>query len=264
MLRSANFSFGRYLSYMIFVHRHCYFNTFHFAHPLNCGRKGPSPLRLSSPPIPHTKPPENFDASQIRTTAASLEHAWPQSGWRAPSGPLSAADVSAARSVQIDTTLAAAVAESLTWQHRALRQHVRRDRNHRAAGQGRPEGVYLSGLQVAGDANIAGEMYPDHSLPRRIGALSSRASTHFTPATDQCRKPRPTSIFAPRRHARPVRRRAHAFELMRRLMRRGRRFHIDDRSLGKKCPWGQGAGPTAKPTLTHPRAWPRTSGRANL
>ena len=34
----------------------------------------------------------------------------------------------------------------------------------RANCSGRPEGIYLSGWQVAADANLAGQMYPDQSL----------------------------------------------------------------------------------------------------
>ena len=33
--------------------------------------------------------------------------------------------------------------------------------------------IYLSGWQVAGDANVAGEMYPDQSLYRQTRCRSS-------------------------------------------------------------------------------------------
>ena len=61
--------------------------------------------------------------------------------------------------------------------------------------------IYLSGWQVAGDANVAGEMYPDQSLYRRTRCRwSSSASTTPSPAPTRSsgRKARTTSTTSPR------------------------------------------------------------------
>jgi isocitrate lyase len=50
--------------------------------------------------------------------------------------------------------------------HAGLRRGTRRAdrRAGRAAGEGGLQAIYLSGWQVAADANLAGQTYPDQSL----------------------------------------------------------------------------------------------------
>ena len=103
--------------------------------------------------------------------AARLKKDWAENPrWKGIKRGYSAEDVVRLRgSVHIEHTLARRGAEKL-WkldQRRAVRQHAwRADRQSgAAAGEGRASRpIYLSGWQVAADANIAGEMYPDQSL----------------------------------------------------------------------------------------------------
>ncbi len=101
-------------------------------------------------------------------------------------------------------------------EQRAVRQRAGRADGQpgHAAGQGRPEGDrYLSGWQVAGDANSNGEMYPDQSLYSvdSVPKVVKRINNTFQRADQSSgRKARTTSISSPRswRMRKPAWRRA--------------------------------------------------------
>jgi isocitrate lyase len=89
--------------------------------------------------------------------------------WAGITRPYSAADVAKLRgSYQVEHTLARMGAEHL-WSMMQERKYVRALgalTGNQAVQQVRAglEAIYLSGWQVAADANLAGEMYPDQSL----------------------------------------------------------------------------------------------------
>jgi isocitrate lyase len=103
-------------------------------------------------------------------TAEQIEKSWTnEPRWKGIHRSYSAADVVRLRgSVHVEHTLARIGAERL-WQLMATRPPVRalgaltgnQAVQQVAAGL---DGIYLSGWQVAADANLAGEMYPDQSL----------------------------------------------------------------------------------------------------
>ena len=102
--------------------------------------------------------------------ARKLEESWENDPrWKGITRPYSAEDVIRLRgSVQIEYTLARMGAERL-WNlltRRAVRGGAGRpDRQPGgAAGKAGLKAIYLSGWQVAADANLAGQMYPDQSL----------------------------------------------------------------------------------------------------
>ncbi|MGB5622615.1 MAG: isocitrate lyase [Gammaproteobacteria bacterium] len=103
-------------------------------------------------------------------TAASLKKAWAEDArWKGIQRPYSPEDVTRLRgSVQIEYTLARLGAEKL-WGYMHEKPYV----NALGALTGNQamqqvkaglDAIYLSGWQVAGDANLSGEMYPDQSL----------------------------------------------------------------------------------------------------
>ncbi len=101
---------------------------------------------------------------------STLEHEWQTNPrWKNISRPYTAADVQRLRgSVQIEYTLARLGAERL-WQILHDRPYVNALgalTGNQAVQQVKAglEAIYLSGWQVAADANNAGQMYPDQSL----------------------------------------------------------------------------------------------------
>jgi len=103
-------------------------------------------------------------------TAASLKKAWAEDArWKGIQRPYSPEDVMRLRgSVQIEYSLARLGAEKL-WGYMHEKPYV----NALGALTGNQamqqvkaglDAIYLSGWQVAGDANLSGEMYPDQSL----------------------------------------------------------------------------------------------------
>ena len=103
-------------------------------------------------------------------TAATLKKAWAEDArWKGIQRPYSPEDVMRLRgSVQIEYTLARLGAEKL-WGYMHEKPYV----NALGALTGNQamqqvkaglDAIYLSGWQVAGDANLSGEMYPDQSL----------------------------------------------------------------------------------------------------
>ncbi len=104
------------------------------------------------------------------TAAQSLKRAWStEDRWRGIQRPYSAEDVMRLRgTVRIEYSLARQGAEKL-WRHLNERDFV----NSLGALTGNQamqqvkaglKAIYLSGWQVAADANLAGQMYPDQSL----------------------------------------------------------------------------------------------------
>src|ERR671914_817663 len=101
--------------------------------------------------------------------AAEIERGWEGSRWAGIVRPYSAEDVVRLRgSVKIEHTLARMGAERL-WALMNTRDYVASLgalTGNQAVQQVKAglESIYLSGWQVAADANLAGHMYPDQSL----------------------------------------------------------------------------------------------------
>src|ERR671927_1813626 len=100
---------------------------------------------------------------------AEIEKEWDSSRWEGITRPYSAEDVARLRgTVKIEYTLARMGAERL-WRLMHERPFIRALgalTGNQAVQQVKAglEAVYLSGWQVAADANLAGHMYPDQSL----------------------------------------------------------------------------------------------------
>jgi isocitrate lyase len=101
--------------------------------------------------------------------AAEIAQEWKSSRWEGITRPYTAEDVARLRgSIKIEYTLARMGAERL-WQLMHEKDYVRALgalTGNQAVQQVKAglEAVYLSGWQVAADANLAGHMYPDQSL----------------------------------------------------------------------------------------------------
>src|ERR671916_606011 len=100
---------------------------------------------------------------------AQIEREWEGERWEGIQRPYSAEDVARLRgSIRIEYTLARMGAERL-WELMRTRDYVQ-SLGALTGNQGVQqvkaglEAIYLSGWQVAADANLAGEMYPDQSL----------------------------------------------------------------------------------------------------
>ena len=100
---------------------------------------------------------------------AQIEREWEGERWEGIQRPYSAEDVARLRgSIRIEYTLARMGAERL-WELMRTRDYVQSLgalTGNQAVQQVKAglEAIYLSGWQVAADANLAGEMYPDQSL----------------------------------------------------------------------------------------------------
>jgi len=101
--------------------------------------------------------------------AAQIAREWESDRWEGIERPYSAEDVARLRgSIKIEYTLARMGAERL-WGLMCTRDYVQSLgalTGNQAVQQVKAglEAIYLSGWQVAADANLAGEMYPDQSL----------------------------------------------------------------------------------------------------
>ena len=101
--------------------------------------------------------------------AAEIAREWESERWEGIERPYSVEDVARLRgSIKIEYTLARLGAERL-WELMHTRDYVRSLgalTGNQAVQQVKAglEAIYLSGWQVAADANLAGEMYPDQSL----------------------------------------------------------------------------------------------------
>ena len=100
---------------------------------------------------------------------SAIQEAWDSERWAGIERPYTAEDVARLRgSVQVEHTLARLGAERL-WDLLHERKYVRALgalTGNQAVQQVKAglEAIYLSGWQVAADANLAGQMYPDQSL----------------------------------------------------------------------------------------------------
>ena len=132
----------------------------------------PPPADRTPDPEPHNpEPPRPMELTSARLhTAHQIEADWETNPrWEGVERPYSAEDVLTLRgSIQIEHTLARLGAERL-WSLIHDRDYV----NALGAMTGGQavqqvkaglEAVYLSGWQVAADANLAGDVYPDQSL----------------------------------------------------------------------------------------------------
>ena len=101
--------------------------------------------------------------------AAEIAREWESERWEGIERPYSVDDVARLRgSIKIEYTLARMGAERL-WELMRTRDYVQSLgalTGNQAVQQVKAglEAIYLSGWQVAADANLAGEMYPDQSL----------------------------------------------------------------------------------------------------
>jgi isocitrate lyase len=106
---------------------------------------------------------------RIADEAAQLERVWQDARWGGIQRDYSAEDVVKLRgSVRVEHTLARRGAEKL-WQSIEAGQYVHALGAYSGAQavnmvKAGLRSIYLSGWQVAGDANLAGETYPDQSL----------------------------------------------------------------------------------------------------
>jgi isocitrate lyase len=106
---------------------------------------------------------------RMREEAAQLEREWQADRWQGIQRDYSAEDVVRLRgSVRVEHTLARRGAERL-WETIAAGEYVHALGAYSGAQavnmvKAGLRSIYLSGWQVAGDANLAGETYPDQSL----------------------------------------------------------------------------------------------------
>ena len=116
--------------------------------------------------------------------------------------------------------------------------------------------IYLSGWQVAADANLSGHMYPDQSLyPSNVRArTSSSASTRRCSAPTRSTRPRARTASTGSRRSSRTRKRAsagrlNAFELMKGMIEAGAAaVHFEDQLASeKKC--GHMGGKVLDPDL---------------
>src|SRR5918911_2289344 len=104
-----------------------------------------------------------------RNQVAEIEQEWRSPRWEGITRPYTAEDVARLRgSIKIEYTLARMGAERL-WKLMHEKNYVRALgalTGNQAMQQVKAgvDAVYLSGWQVAADANLAGQMYPDQSL----------------------------------------------------------------------------------------------------
>jgi isocitrate lyase len=193
-------------------------------------------------------------------TAEELQHTWSESPrWRGVERTYKAVDVVRLRgTVPVEYSLARLGAEKL-WRNLNERPYV----NALGALTGNQamqqvkaglEAIYLSGWQVAGDANLAGEMYPDQSLypsdsvpsvVRRINNTLRRADQlHHAEGKDTIDWMKPIVADAEAGFGGVL----NAFELMKGMIDAGAAgVHFEDQlSSAKKC--GHMGGKVLVPT----------------
>jgi isocitrate lyase len=193
-------------------------------------------------------------------TAEELRNTWSNSPrWRGIQRPYSAEDVVRLRgTIAVEHSIARLTAEKL-WRYVNEKPFV----NSLGALTGNQamqqvkaglDAIYLSGWQVAGDANLAGEMYPDQSLypadsvpavVRRINATLKRADElHHAEGDDSTDWFKPIVADAEAGFGGVL----NAFELMKQMIDAGAAgVHFEDQlSSAKKC--GHMGGKVLVPT----------------
>jgi isocitrate lyase len=193
-------------------------------------------------------------------TAAEIEHSWREDPrWRGIRRGYSGADVVRLRgTIPVEHSIARLTAEKL-WRYLAERPFV----NALGALTGNQamqqvkaglEAIYLSGWQVAGDANLAGQMYPDQSLypADSVPAVVRRINNTLRRADEICHAEGDDSID----WLKPIVADAeagfggvlNAFELMKQMIDAGAAgVHFEDQlSAAKKC--GHMGGKVLVPT----------------
>src|SRR5712672_4737536 len=193
-------------------------------------------------------------------TAEELRNTWRDSPrWRGIQRPYSAEDVVRLRgTIAVEHSIARLTAEKL-WRYVNEKPFV----NSLGALTGNQamqqvkaglDAIYLSGWQVAGDANLAGEMYPDQSLypadsvpavVRRINATLKRADElHHAEGDDSIDWFKPIVAAAEAGFGGVL----NAFELMKQMIDAGAAgVHFEDQlSSAKKC--GHMGGKVLVPT----------------
>jgi len=193
-------------------------------------------------------------------TAAEIEHSWREDPrWRGIRRGYSGADVVRLRgTIPVEHSIARLTAEKL-WRYLAERPFV----NALGALTGNQamqqvkaglEAIYLSGWQVAGDANLAGQMYPDQSLypADSVPAVVRRINNTLRRADEICHAEGDDSID----WLKPIVADAeagfggvlNAFELMKQMIDAGAAgVHFEDQlSSAKKC--GHMGGKVLVPT----------------
>jgi isocitrate lyase len=193
-------------------------------------------------------------------TAEELRNSWRDSPrWRGIQRPYSAEDVVRLRgTIAVEHSIARLTAEKL-WRYVNEKPFV----NSLGALTGNQamqqvkaglDAIYLSGWQVAGDANLAGEMYPDQSLypadsvpavVRRINATLKRADElHHAEGNDSIDWFKPIVADAEAGFGGVL----NAFELMKQMIDAGAAgVHFEDQlSSAKKC--GHMGGKVLVPT----------------
>jgi isocitrate lyase len=126
-----------------------------------------------------------------RSRAAEIEQGWEDGRWAGIRRPYTAEDVVRLRgTVRIEHTLARMGAERL-WELMRTKEYVASlgaMTGNQAVQQVKAglESIYLSGWQVAADANLAGQMYPDQSLyPANSGPQLVKAINQALQRADQ-------------------------------------------------------------------------------
>ena len=201
-----------------------------------------------------------MNAANLRPTADELRRQWRDSPrWRGIRRPYDAAEVLRLRgTIAVEHSIARLAAEKL-WRslgERPLVNALGALTGNQAMQQVKAglEAIYLSGWQVAGDANLAGEMYPDQSLypvdsvpavVRRINNTLRRADEiHHAEGDDSIDWLQPIVADAEAGFGGVL----NAFELMKQMIDAGAAgVHFEDQlSSAKKC--GHMGGKVLVPT----------------
>jgi isocitrate lyase len=202
-------------------------------------------------------------AERIREEAAELERAWAADRWRGITRDYTAEEVVRLRgSVRVEHTLARLGAEKL-WATIESGDYVHALGAYSGAQavqmvKAGLRSIYLSGWQVAGDANLAGETYPDQSLypsnsvpqvVKRINAALVRADQIAWAEGDETDFLVPIVADAEAGFGGAL----NAFELMRLMIEAGAAgVHFEDQlAAEKKC--GHLGGKVLVPTAQHVR-----------